>query len=120
MNQMQRWLRAYENSRHSKQPNESWASSKYGSMDWREAQQVYLPSLKMNVGQAWNRLKKLWKNYKISGRTCQYRGDVAYEIIRIQAALDIPRSDLPETEGISDYEFEDAAAAGGKNTPAGN
>src|SRR5215467_13615304 len=76
-------------------------------MDWREAQQVYLPSLKMNVGQAWNRLKKLWKNYKISGRTCQYRGDVAYEIIRIQAALDIPRSDLPETEGISDYEFED-------------
>ena len=61
----------------------------------------------MNVGQAWNRLKKLWKNYKISGRTCQYRGDVAYEIIRIQAALDIPRSDLPETEGISDYEFED-------------
>ena len=76
-------------------------------MDWREAQQVYLPSLKMNVGQAWNRLKKLWKNYKISGRTCQYRGDVAYEIIRIQAALDIPRSDLPEIEGISDYEFED-------------
>src|SRR5215467_9686643 len=76
-------------------------------MDWREARQIYLPSLKMNVGQAWNRLKKLWKNYKISGSSGQYRGDVAYEIIRFQAALDIPRSDLPETEGISDYEFED-------------
>jgi len=32
----------------------------------------------------------------------------AYEINRYQVALDLPRSDLPELEGVvSDYEFED-------------
>ncbi len=113
---MQKWLAAYENSRHSKnpgyppskEPNESWSSSKYGAMEWREAQQIYLPSLNMCVGPAWNKLKRLWRNYKRNGRTGQYRSDIAYEIVRYQAGLDIPRSDLPELEGISDYEFGDS------------
>jgi len=77
-------------------------------MDWHEAQQIYIPSLNMCVGPAWNRLKKLWKSYKISGRNGESRTLTAYEINRYQVALDLPRSDLPELEGVaSDYEFED-------------
>jgi hypothetical protein len=76
-------------------------------MDWREAQQIYLPSLNMSVGQAWNRLKKLWKSYKIAGRNGESRSLQAYEIVRYQSALDLPRADLPELEeiGITEDEF---------------
>src|SRR5215469_18921909 len=49
---------------------------------------------------AWNRLKKLWRSYKIAGRYGDMRSSTAYEINRLQSALDIPRSDLPELEGI--------------------
>jgi hypothetical protein len=47
MKSMQRWLRNYENSRHSKnpkEPNEFWTSSKYPieNMDWRQVQQIYI------------------------------------------------------------------------------
>ena len=82
-------------------------------MDWREARQIYLPSLNMSVGQAWNRLKKLWKSYKIAGRNGESRSFQAYEIVRHQVALDLPRSDLPELEGMSDYEFEDQDQSSG-------
>jgi hypothetical protein len=111
-NKMQLWLRDYERRRvrDNKEPNESWAQSKFGpqNMDWRTAQQIYLPSLNLTVGQAWHGLKKLWKSYKISGRNGESRTLTAYEINRYQVALDLPRSDLPELEGIvSDYEFEE-------------
>ena len=70
-------------------------------MDWREAQQIYLPSIGMNVGVAWNSLKKLWKSYKIAGRTGEPRRDIAWKINRLQAGLDLERSEFPELEGVA-------------------
>ncbi len=109
---MDRCIRQYDQSRHKepKIPNESWATSKYGpnAMNWREAKEVYLPSVKMSVGKTWFRVRKLWQKYKIQGSTGQYRGDTAYEINRLLTALDLPRIDFPELEGVvSDYEFQD-------------
>jgi hypothetical protein len=114
------WLISYEKSQHKESiPNESsWASSRYGQMPWQEAQRIPLRQLgtKMTVGKAWFRLKKFWEKYKRAGITGEYRGDVAYNIIQYQAALDLPRSDLPETEGVSDFEFEDWGKEEGQET----
>src|SRR5215472_1301709 len=64
--------------------------------------------MSMTVGKFWNRLVKLWKRYKISGSTGEYRTRTAYDIVKLQAALNLPRSEFPELEGvINDYEFED-------------
>jgi hypothetical protein len=107
LNKMQLWLRDYERSRHSKQPNESWAQSKFGNLPWREAREIWLPEVNMTVGVTWNRLRKLWRRYKISGSNGDSRLQTAYDINRLQAALDLPRSDFPELEGVvSDHEFE--------------
>ena len=105
---MQRWLRNYENLRHSKQPNESWVSSKYPieGMHWTELQQLYLPELKMCWGPACNSLKKLWKSYKIAGRTGEVRSDIAWNIRNIQRAMGIPESRFEELEGMDDEETE--------------
>jgi hypothetical protein len=105
---MQLWLRDYERSRHSKQPNESWAQSKFGNLPWREAREIWLPEVNMTVGFTWNRLRKLWRRYKISGSNGDSRLQTAYEINRLQSVLDLPRSDFPELEGVvSDHEFEE-------------
>jgi hypothetical protein len=48
----------------------------------------------------------LWSKYKRLGREGDYRGDVAYQIALYQKALDLPISELPELEGLSDSEFE--------------
>jgi hypothetical protein len=105
LNKMQLWLRDYERSRHSKQPNESWANSKYNTGDWRESQQIRLAS-GLTVGQSFHKLKKLWSKYKIAGRDGSYRGDTAYKINQTLAQLDLPTVPLPELEGLPDYEFE--------------
>ena len=99
MDLMTRWLQNYEKRRHSrrnskqhlKEPNESWISSKYDlqGTDWQTLQQMYLPELKMCFGPACNSLKKLWKSYKIAGRTGEPRSDIAWKINRIQDALGI-------------------------------
>jgi hypothetical protein len=104
-----RWLISYEKSRHRepKELNESWVASKYSSMgNWREVQQIYIPSLKLRVGPAFHKLKKLWAKYKIQGREGLYRTDTAYQINKLLVGLDLPRVDLPELEGIPDYEFK--------------
>src|SRR5215831_16897569 len=95
-----RWIKSYEKRRF-KEPNESWICSKYGIMDWREAREIYLPSIGVNVGVAWNSLKKLWKSYKIAGRTGEPRRDIAWKINRLQAGLDLERSEFPELEGMA-------------------
>ena len=97
---MRKWIEGYGHRRLSRQPNESWLNSKYGNMDWREARQIYLPSIGVNVGVAWNWLKKLWKSYKIAGRTGEPRRDIAWKINRLQAGLDLERSEFPELEGM--------------------
>src|SRR5215469_14540893 len=99
MDLMTRWLQSYEKRRHSrrnskqhlKEPNESWISSKYDlqGTDWQTLQQMYLPELKMCFGPACNSLKKLWKSYKIAGRTGEPRSDIAWKINQIQDALGI-------------------------------
>jgi hypothetical protein len=108
MNEMQRWLRNYERLRHSKQPNESWVSSKYPieGMHWTELQQLYLPELKMCWGPACNSLKKLWKSYKIAGRNGEPRGDIAWRINRIKSAMGLEKSNFPELEGMDDEDQE--------------
>jgi hypothetical protein len=109
MKGMQKWIEDYEKRRHSKQPNESWVSSKYPieGMHWTELQQLYLPELKMCWGPACNSLKKLWKSYKIAGRNGEPRGDIAWRINRIQSATGIEKSQFPELEGMNDEESEE-------------
>jgi hypothetical protein len=107
-----KWIIDYEKSRfkESKIPNESWASSRYGPqyMNWAEAQQVYLPGLKMCVGPAWFHLRKLWGKYKRNNRLGESNSDIAYQINLYQKNLDIPRTPFDELEGIiSEHEFED-------------
>src|SRR5215471_16292440 len=99
---IQLWLRDYERSRHSKQPNESWISSKYDiqGLPWQELQQIYLPELGMCWGPACNSLKKLWKSYKIAGRNGEPRRDIAWKINAIQKAMGIQKSEFPELEGM--------------------
>jgi hypothetical protein len=109
MDQMQKWLMNYERLRHSKEPNESWISSKYDieGMPWQELQQLYLPELKMCWGPACSALKKSWREYKIAGRNGEPRGDIAWRINRIQSAMGIEKSQFPELEGMNDEESEE-------------
>jgi hypothetical protein len=101
MNKMQLWLRDYERSRHSKQPNESWVSSKYDTqLPWKVLQQTYIPSLHMNWGQCCSALKRSWKAYEIAGRNGEPRRDIAWRIRNIQTQMGIEKSDFPELEGM--------------------
>lgn len=95
MNKMQLWLRDYERSRHSKQRNESWVSSKYDT----QLQQTYVPSLHMR-GQCCSALKRSWKAYEIAGRNGEPRGDIAWRIRNIQTQMGIEKCDFPELEGM--------------------
>ena|SRR5215472_7373215 len=99
------WIKDYEHRRH---PSEL-ISSKYDLQgDWREVQKIYLPSLGISMGVAWTSLKKLWKSYKIAGRTGEARSDTAYNIVRIQAAMGLEKSEFPELEGMMlDDEWDD-------------
>jgi hypothetical protein len=113
MKSMQRWLRNYENSRHSKnpkEPNEFWTSSKYPieNMDWRQVQQIYIPELGCHWGGACSALKKLWKSYRIAGRNygVDSRRDICWKIRNIQRAMGIPESQFEEFEGMDDEETE--------------
>jgi hypothetical protein len=76
-------------------------------MDWKTAQQIYLPSVNTTVGKSWNRLRKLWRSYEISNSNGESTMQQCYEINRYQVALDLPRTRFEQLEGIvSDYEFE--------------
>ena len=99
MDQMREWLVNYERLRHSKPSNKSWISSRYDiqGMHWQELQQLYLPELNMRWGPAVNALKKLWKSYKIAGRTGEPRSDLAWKINRVAMGL---KSEFPELEGM--------------------
>ena len=111
MKSMQRWLRNYENSRHSKnpkEPNEFWTSSKYPieNMDWRQVQQIYIPELDCHWGGACSALKKLWKSYRIAGRNygVDSRRDICWKIRNIQTALGIEKTHFEKLEGMIDDE----------------
>ena len=111
MKSMQRWLRNYENSRHSKnpkEPNEFWTSSKYPieNMDWRQVQQIYIPELGCHWGGACSALKKLWKSYRIAGRNygVDSRRDICWKIRNIQTALGIEKTHFEKLEGMIDDE----------------
>jgi hypothetical protein len=103
MDEMRKWLMNYERLRlDPSTPNESWVSSKYPIQDmhWRELQQIYLPELNMNWGQACSSLKKSWQAYKAAGRNGMYRTDIAWRINAIQKAMGIEKSEFLELEGI--------------------
>jgi hypothetical protein len=111
LNKLRKWLVNYDNSKHKEPrlPNEAWLNSRYGpqNMDWKTAQQIYLPSVNTTVGKCWNRLRKLWRSYEISNSNGESTMQQCYEINRYQVALDLPRTRFEQLEGIvSDYEFE--------------
>ena len=106
---MQKWLRNYDRRRlrhNPDTPNELWASSKYATqnMTWEEVSEIFISELDMTFGAAINSLKKLWKSYKIAGRTGEFRGDTAWKITQIQDALGIEKSIFPELEGMDVYD----------------
>jgi hypothetical protein len=109
---MRRWLENYEykRTRHSKskEPNPNWVSSKYPieSMHWKEAQQIYLPEVRMNFGQAISAVKRSFQAYRIAGSRGEPRGDIAYRINRLQSAMGLEKSQFPELDGMDDSEEE--------------
>src|SRR5215467_16110794 len=54
----------------------------------------------MRWGPAVSALKKLWKSYKIAGRTGVPRSDLAWKINQIQKAMGIEKSEFPELDGM--------------------
>ena len=54
----------------------------------------------MRWGPAVSALKKLWKSYKIAGRTGESRSDLAWKINQIQKAMGIEKSEFPELDGM--------------------
>lgn len=105
---MRRWLENYEykRTRHSKskEPNPNWVSSKYPieSMHWKEAQQIYLPEVRMNFGQAISAVKRSFQAYRIAGARGEPRGDIAYRINRLQSAMGLEKSQFPASlEAVS-------------------
>jgi len=78
-------------------------------MHWQELQQLYLPELNMRWGPAVSALKKLWKSYKIAGRTGEPRSDLAWKINRVQVAMGL-KSEFPELEGMDYDDFEEDQA----------
>jgi hypothetical protein len=109
VSQMRRWLQDYESRRSSKipkEPNEHWVSSKYDTqnMHWTELQQLYLPELGMCWGPACSSLKRLWKSYKIAGRSEEARSDIAWKIRNIQRSMGIQETFFEELEGMDDEE----------------
>jgi hypothetical protein len=105
-----RWIRNYEARRHGEVGNgpftkEIWQSTKYdfASMDPNELQQLYIPSLEMRFGPAVSALRKLWKSYKICGRTGEPRSDICWKINNIQRGLGIEQTSFEE---ISQYQVE--------------
>jgi len=76
-------------------------------MHWQELQQLYLPELNMRWGPAVSALKKLWKSYKIAGRTGEPRSDLAWKINRVQVAMGLEKSEFPELEGMDYDDFEE-------------
>ena len=77
-------------------------------MHWQELQQLYLPELNMRWGPAVSALKKLWKGYKIAGRTGEPRSDLAWKINRV--AMGLEKSEFPELEGMDYDDFEEDQA----------
>jgi hypothetical protein len=75
-------------------------------MHWQELQRLYLPELNMRWGPAVSALKKLWKSYKIAGRTGEPRSDFAWKINQIQKAMGIEKSEFPELEGMETHDEE--------------
>jgi len=75
-------------------------------MDWRELQQLYLPEIGMCWGPACNSLKKLWKSYKIAGRTGEPRSDIAWNIRNLQRSMGIQETYFEELQGMDDEEDE--------------
>lgn len=95
---MRKWLKNYENLRHSKEKetNELWISSKgydTQNMPREELQKLWIPGLKMTYGAAVSALTKSWTAYRIAGRNGEPRGDLAIRILNIQKNLGIPQSD---------------------------
>lgn len=95
---MQKWLKNYENLRHSKEKetNELWISSKgydTQNMPREELQKLWIPGLKMTYGATVSALTKSWTAYRIAGRNGEPRGDLAIRILNIQKNLGIPQSD---------------------------
>ena len=110
VSQMRRWLQDYESRRSSKnpkEPNEHWVSSKYDTqnMHWTELQQLYLPELGMCWGPACSSLKRLWKSYKIAGRSGEARSDIAWKIRNIQRSMGIQETFFEELEANDDWWF---------------
>ena len=63
----------------------------------------------MRWGPAVSALKKLWKGYKIAGRTGEPRSDLAWKINRVQVAMGL-KSEFPELEGMDYDDFEEDQA----------
>ena len=62
----------------------------------------------MRWGPAVSALKKLWKSYKIAGRTGEPRSDLAWKINRV--AMGLGKSEFPELEGMDYDNFEEDQA----------
>lgn len=94
----------YKKLKEPRQPNPNWISDKYDLQSM--TQETWIPELQCTYGGACSAFKKLWKKYKILGDKGEQRSDVAYNIVKIEAALGMEKSQFPELEHLDlDLEF---------------
>lgn len=110
-----KWIIESERKRHSKEsrgPTEGWVSSKFDlGMPWQELQQTMVPDVNLTFGACCNNLKKLWRKFLIAGARGEPRGDIAYSINSLKAAMGLELSDF-SSEGVNNDEFEESGQEG--------
>jgi len=111
MDNMSKWLQAYEHKRTSSFENEpalGWTSSRFDleSKDWNNIKEIFIPELEMTFAQACSALKRSWFAYKMSRKQgVGHNSELSWRINRIQYYLGIPLTEW-ETGPSVDWVIE--------------
>lgn len=101
----------YKEPKEPREPNPDWISNKYNLQDdWRTVREIYLPTIRMRLGPAASRLKKLWKSYKASKHNGETTKDTAWKISQIESAIGLTNPTQFEElqdQGLQYEEIED-------------
>src|SRR5215467_12291360 len=118
MDNMSKWLQAYEHKRTSS-PALGWTSSRFDleSKDWNSIKEIFIPELEMTFAQACSALKRSWFAYKMSRKQdVGHNSELSWRINRIQYYLGIPLTECetgPSVEWvIEQLSLEEATGEG--------
>src|SRR5215831_4486771 len=111
MDNMSKWLQAYEHKRTSSfesEPALGWTSSRFDlqSKDWNNIKEIFIPELEMTFAQACSASKRSWFAYKMSRKQgVGHNSELSWRINRIQYYLGIPLTEW-ETGPSVDWVIE--------------